>query len=106
MDPVEQPDEMQKTLEESLELLRERELQTLRDAGIIKQETPTLSRSTFDGLAPAERAAFVRSGGQIVNDPPRAQAPLGKNQIRRATFDELPHPDRMAFVKNGGQVID
>lgn len=100
---------MSETLEERVA----RDLDTLRELGIVKKQIPTITRSTFERLSPQEKKDFlVVHGGKFEDDPApekrpsRNAQPLPKGAIRRSTFDAMPNESKFDFFRKGGQVVD
>ena len=84
----------------------ERELQSLRDEGVLKKQLSTISRSTFAQLPPRSQMDFVRAGGQLVDDPAPEKKPLPEGSIKRSTFDRMTPGVQMDYVRKGGVIVD
>jgi hypothetical protein len=67
---------------------------------------PTITRSSFFSLSPANQAAFSLAGAKITDDPVAPQAPLKENEMLRSTFDQMPMSKRFAAIKSGVTVVD
>lgn len=83
-----------------------RELESLREAGVVKKTLPTISRSTFEQLGPQQKRDFLYNGGKLTDDPAPAKTVLPQGAVRRSTFDAMTQADRMKFIKAGGSIVD
>lgn len=76
------------------------------DSGVVK----SIFRKQFDAMAPADKARWIQSGGQVADPAPAAHDEGSRlrdpNILSRRQFDALPPMERVSHVRAGRRVID
>jgi hypothetical protein len=66
-----------------------------------------MSRVAFDRLDPLERAALMKQGWTLFDEPkPMSPVALLHNQMRRSDFEKLDHRERMARMLGCLRLVD
>jgi hypothetical protein len=66
-----------------------------------------ISRGEFDRLDPVERAALMKQGCTLFDEPkPKRQVVLRPGQMLRSDFEQLDNTERMFRILGGIQLVD
>jgi hypothetical protein len=82
----------------------EEEGRTMIESSLKNQQR--MSRREFDRLDPTERAAVMKCGFQLYDEPEAKRMVLRPGEMFRADFEELSPVDRMDRVRAGIKLID
>jgi hypothetical protein len=73
----------------------------------VSKNPKRMSRREFDRLGPAERAALMRRGCALFDEPEtKAPVVLRVGEMRREDFERLPPRERSAKMRAGLRLVD
>ncbi len=84
----------------------ERELEGLRETGIVKKALPTITMSTFDELSPRAKMDFIKGGGKLMDDPPAPKVKLPDGAVTLSAFERMTHEQKLAFARSRQRLYD